>query len=191
MPTAEQFASWCRRLRASDRAAYEAVFRATHDALVGYARSLTRDAAQARDLVQDVFVKLWTMRARLDPTQSLEALLYRMTRNLAYNRLRDRRTRAATREALQPHETPAYARPDAPDDALAAGDLDTRLRGWIDALPERQREALTLTRYQGLSHDEVAGVMGISPRTVNNHLVRALRTLRNHLRAYDPDLLRD
>ena len=72
---------------------------------------------------------------------------------------------------------------------LTAQRLDDKLQLWIDQLPERQREALTLTRFEGLSHVEVAEIMGISPRTVNNHLVKALETLRDQIRAYEPDFL--
>jgi RNA polymerase sigma-70 factor (ECF subfamily) len=50
-------------------------------------------------------------------------------------------------------------------------------------LPERQREALMLSRFEGLSHEEIAGVMGVAPRTVNNHLVRGLRFLRERFEA--------
>jgi len=78
---------------------------------------------------------------------------------------------------------------DAPDEAVEAKDLDAHLTQWIEDLPDRQREALSLSRFEGLSHDAIADVMDISPRTVNNHIVRALRSLRDRLRAYQPDLL--
>ena len=80
----------------------------------------------------------------------------------------------------------------APDEALAEAEakaLDARLQAWIADLPDRQREALTLSRFDGLSHAEIADVMGVSPRTVNNHLVQALRTLRDRLHHFAPNLL--
>jgi RNA polymerase sigma factor (sigma-70 family) len=54
---------------------------------------------------------------------------------------------------------------------------------------DRQREALRLSRFDGLSHEEIAGMMEISPRTVNNHLVKALKHIRDQIRAYEPNLL--
>lgn len=66
--------------------------------------------------------------------------------------------------------------------------LDDHLRAWIDELPDRQREALSLSRFEGLSHEEIAEVMEISPATVNNHIVRALKTLRGKVRSHHPDL---
>jgi RNA polymerase sigma-70 factor (ECF subfamily) len=56
-------------------------------------------------------------------------------------------------------------------------------------LPDRQREALLLSRYEGLSHAEIAEIMGVSPRTVNNHLVSALKSIRNNVVAFEPALL--
>ncbi len=189
MSREEQFEAWCRRLRASDRSAFAAVFRALHDALFRYAYFLIHDRTAAHDLVQEAFLELWRMRTRLDPDRSLEALLYRIMRNRAYNRQRNRRTRAARRADLRRESALDHEGPPLPDAALDARALEERLRAWIDELPARQRESLLLSRYEGMSHEEVAAVMGISPRTVNNHIVRALKTLRERLDAFEPDLL--
>ena len=62
------------------------------------------------------------------------------------------------------------------------------LATWIAALPPRQREAFCLSRYEGLSHDEIAAVMDLAPKTVNNHIVLALQTLRQRLHRHDADL---
>lgn len=59
--------------------------------------------------------------------------------------------------------------------------LRTRMRAWIDDLPERQREAFRLSRFDDLTHDEIADVMDIAPRTVTNHVTKALQTLRDRL----------
>ena len=183
MVTDETFYRWCRRIRASDPEAYEQLFRALHDALFRYARYITSDAATARDIVQDVFLQLWEMRRELDPARSIKSLLYRMVRNAAYNHQRNRRTRG---DLLQKELKLAQQdEPVLPDRILSAKRLDERVKTWIDELPERQREALLLSRYEDLSHKEVAEVMDISPRTVNNHLVKALKTLREHICALE------
>lgn len=183
---ADPFAAWCRRIAASDGRAFEALFRATHGPLVRYAATFTHDRAAAADLVQDAFVRVWERRASLDPNRSIKALLYRTVRNLALNRARDRSTR---RDLLTDYEPDVYREP-TPDAHAEGRELRRRLDGWIAELPERQREALTLSRFDGLSHDEIADVMEISARTVNNHLVRALQYLRDRTAAYEPSLLR-
>jgi RNA polymerase sigma-70 factor (ECF subfamily) len=180
----EFYAGLCRALAASDVGAFERLFRHLHGPLLRYAASLT-DPDEADDVVQDAFVRIWNNRARLDPGRSLRALLYQTVRNLAFNRGRDRRLHDEKHAAMA-----AFApEPDAPDAVADGARLDALLGRWIDALPPRQREALALSRFDGLSHDEIAEAMSVSPRTVNNHLVAALKTLRDHVHRYDPSLL--
>lgn len=170
------------RLQAGDRAAFETLFRSLHGALVRYAGTIDPDEAQ--DAVQDAFLTLWRRRETLDPERSVKALLYASVRNKLFNRTRD----AARRDEL--HETlAAPAMPTPPDDELDATILGDRLRGWLAALPERQREAFRLSRFDGLSYAEVADVMACSTKTVENHIGRALATLRDRIRQTAPDAL--
>jgi RNA polymerase sigma-70 factor (ECF subfamily) len=178
MPTDSQLETWCRRIRDSDREAFEAVFDALHDPLARYAFQIVGRKAAARDVVQYAFTSLWDMRDSLEPGKSLEALLFRIVRNRAYNLKRDRRTRQSKHEVLQRDAEPVRPSPGAD---LDADRLEAKLRAWIKELPDRQQEALALSRFEGLSHDEIARVMEISPRTVNNHIVRALNKLRRWL----------
>lgn len=175
----ERLASLCLRIRASDRQAFAEVFADLRPGLVRYVAGMVDDGITAHDLVQDVFLALWDRRHRLDPSLSIKALLYRMARNRALKHVRARsvRRRFATTAPLPP---PSVAALD-----LDGQILEVRMRRWIDALPDRQREALCLTRFEGLTHQEAADVMDISPRTVNNHLVRALSTLSDRLAAFE------
>ncbi len=179
---AEQYAEWARRLAADDATALRALFDATYEPLWRSVMRLVGDDAAARDLAQDAFVRIWDRRASLDPSLSLRALLYRTVRNLALNQLRDEQTR---RHLLADPEAAAVsARPrDAAsaDKEMEASELAVRLNQFIAELPPRQQEALRLSRFDGLSHQEIAEVMGCAPRTVNNHLVRALEQLRARL----------
>jgi RNA polymerase sigma-70 factor (ECF subfamily) len=178
------YAGLCRALAASDAEAFERLFRHLHGPLLRYAATLT-DPDDADDVVQDAFVRVWNNRQRLDPNRSLRALLYQIVRNLAFNRGRDRRLHDEKHAQMSNLVSP----PDAPDAVADGARLDALLGRWIAALPPRQREALALSRFDGLSHDEIATAMGVSPRTVNNHLVAALKTLRDHIHRYDPTLL--
>ncbi len=171
----------CQRLRSSDRAALEEVFRRLREPLLRYVCAIVADATTAHDLVQDVFLDLWLRRTTLNPKQPLRPYLYRMARNRALRYLRDERRRARKRAEYLP-KAPAVE-PLAPDVRLESRQLEELLARWLDELPERQREVLVLSRWHGLSHREIAHVMGISPRTVNNHMLRALETLRRRLQA--------
>ncbi|MFB6249722.1 MAG: RNA polymerase sigma factor [Salinibacter sp.] len=189
MPDTEDFAELCRRLAASDREAYAEVFEALYDPLFRYVRSITKDPAAARDVTQDVFVRLWDVRDRLDPSQSLKAYLYRTARNRAYNHERDRETKTEKADDVRHRSNARPAVPTPPDEAVEGERLEAALRTWIADLPERQREALVLSRFEGLSHDQIAEVMDIAPRTVNNHIVRGLKRLRRRVQDYKPTLL--
>ena len=164
------------RLDSAD--ALTATYRTYGAALVGYAARFTGDATSAHDVVQDVFVKLWEQRATLEVERSLQALLYTMTRNRALNvRRQSGRLDADAEVDDMPMKAPA------PDEKVEAADLGVWLRRGIEALPPRRAEAFTLSRFHGLSHAEIARVMGLSIRTVDTHVVHALRDLRRHLDA--------
>jgi RNA polymerase sigma-70 factor (family 1) len=182
----DPYVAWCRGIQASDERAFKALFQATHPALVRYATGFTGDEAAAADIAQDAFLKVWERRHELDPNRSVKALLYRIARNLALNHGRDRRGRDEKHQLIR---LEGGSGEPLPDEFVVGRDLRARLDAWIGQLPERQREALTLSRFEGLSHDEIAEVMSVSPRTVNNHLVKALAFLRERTRAYEPGLL--
>ncbi len=180
-------ATWedlCRRLIASDSQAFERIFRSSREDLLRFVHSIVKNGPQSHDLVQDVFVALWDLRETLDPTLSLRAYLFRMARNRAYRYLRDERLHARKRTEMQQKADPTPATP-LPSETFDAASLEKRMQRWIDELPERQREALVLTRFHELTHQQVAAVMDISPRTVNNHVMRALDTIRSHVNAYE------
>jgi RNA polymerase sigma-70 factor (ECF subfamily) len=178
-------ASWqelCTGLVRSDDRAFERIFFLIRDDLVRYVRSIVNDDSTSHDLVQDVFVSLWNLRASLDPDRPLRSYIFRMARNRAFRHLRDERIHARREAVLASDPRPGSGQP---DDGYDAEMLRSKLMLWMDELPMRQREALTLSRMHGLSHLEIAAVMAISPRTVNNHIMRALETLRERLQAYN------
>ena len=152
-----------------------------HTALLRYALRLSRDEDAAYDIVQEAFVKVWDLRETLVPARSLKALLYRIVRNLSLNHQRAKRHEAMKHEALP---TPDPTAAPTPEDLFDAEVLGTHLRQWIETLPPRRREAFQLSRFEGLSHEEIAHVMNLTPRTVTNHIMLALQHLRRRLRAF-------
>ncbi len=182
----DPFPDWTRRLAASDHLALQAVFGALHDGLVGYARRMVGDDSTARDLVQIAFIRLWQHRAEMDASRSVRAWMFRTVRNLALTALRDEKTRARNFDGTE--ELPQWRDP-GPHALLEESELGQAFQEWMSELPERQREAIALSRFDGLSHDEVADVMAISPRTVNNHIVRGLQALRERYDAHQASVL--
>jgi len=175
------------RLGTGDEEAFECIFRRLSAPVFRFVCGMVEDEALAHDLTQDTFAKLWTIRDRMEEVDSLRAYVFQMARNRVYNQQRDEQVRRDNQAELQ--TSSPHASPPAPDKALDTDMLRSRLETWIDDLPERQREALTLRRQSNLSHEEIAEVMDISPNTVNNHIVRAMQHLRSRLRDHRPDLL--
>ena len=186
MNSSETLEELCRRLKASDRTAFAQLFRLLREGLVRYVQALVKDDMIAHDLVQDVFVYLWGLRETLDPSRSLKAYLYSMARNRAYRFMRDERTHAEKHAILKQQASAPTPGVEESEARLDADLLTQRLHEWIGALPERQREALMLSRFHALSHREVASVMGVSPRTVNNHIMRALEHLQERIETFEP-----
>ncbi|MCE2902103.1 MAG: RNA polymerase sigma factor [Gemmatimonas sp.] len=169
-------------VRRGDPLAFRQLFDQLYGPVRRYAASLVRDEAVADDVVQEAFVRLWDRRARLEAATPPRAWLYRTVRNLALNLRRDAATRQRLLSDPAVAETAAVPRPvTSPDDEVVGRDLGAQLTVLIEALPRRQREALLLSRVEGLSHAEVAAAMDCAPRTVNNHLVAALSSLRRWL----------
>lgn len=166
-------------LRRADRAAFAEVFRAFYAPLMRYAERITGDAASASDVLQDVFLKLWEDRATLTVKVSLKALLYTMVRNRALNQ--HRRTRRIATDVTPEEVLDQRAQAPAPEQKLDALQLQAHLHQWISELPTRRAEAFALSRYHGLKHSEIAAIMGVSVRTVDTHILLALRELRHRL----------
>lgn len=165
-------------MRASDATACTELFRALHTPLIYYAQQLMGDGTAACDVVQEAFIKLWEHRHTLDPTQSLKAYLYTIVRNTAFNHMNSVRREQSYRSEEAVPETAETVRV---DDNLDAQELQSKIRTWISELPPRRQEAFRLSRVNGLSHEEIASVMGLAPRTVTHHIMLALQHLRARL----------
>lgn len=177
----KKFRTWGYALRNSDREAFAELFDETYDSLHRYAAYITRDGDVAADILQDVYLKLWTVRDTIDPDRSLRAFMYQMVRNHSLNHQRQvKRHRSEELDA----EHPSVSIDSLNEEQLDATDLGERIHRWIDDMPTRRREAFMLSRYEGLSHDEIASMMDLAPKTVNNHIVLALQHIREKLDAF-------
>jgi RNA polymerase sigma-70 factor (family 1) len=165
------------RIHQGDRRAMDELVATYWDRLVAFATGISGSTAVAEDLVQGVFLKLWEGRHDWTPTDRLQSLLYRMTRNAALNRVRDQQNRTRLLDGFRSWRR----RPGTPDEILAAEDLARTVEAAVASLPPRQREVFILARYHGQSYREIAEVLEVSPQTVANQMSSALRALREKL----------
>jgi RNA polymerase sigma-70 factor (ECF subfamily) len=183
-PSAEKIRIWVGGISESDRQAFDSLFRHLYPRLVHFAMKYTRSKAVASDMVQDAFVTLWEKRRELDPDRSVKAYLYRIVRNSSLNHIRDHSSKTVGLEAVNDSRFKSNEGINWQDETEK---FTTVLKAWIEDLPDRQREAFELSRFEGLEHDEIAGVMEISPNTVNNHIVAALNALKDRYSEYQEE----
>jgi len=182
--SAEQIRIWVQKISESDREAFDNLFRCLYPRLVRFAFKYVTDKASAGDIVQNAFIALWQKRVELDPQKSVKAYLYQTVRNRSLNYIRDHSYKTVRLESLNDSNLKSEEKVAPPDESDQLMDL---LKEWTRKLPHRQREAFELSRFEGLDHDEVASVMGVSPNTVNNHIVAALNYLRDRYDRYQKE----
>lgn len=167
------------RVRAGDEAAFEALFRAQYSALCDFATRYVKDEARAEELVQDLFADLWARRRNWHVRDSVRAYLFAAVRNRALNV----RKRQAMESDWEQDEAIADVRalhgaPEQADEAFERADIRSRLDSALASLPERCRLVMHLRWHEQMPYAEIASVMGISVKGVENQLARGLAALR-------------
>lgn len=163
----------------------EALFREHYRALVVFAAHYTRDRGVAEEVVQEVFLRFWERCEREGPGEVTRSYLFSAVRYqtltlLRHERVARRWSERATQE-LQWRGRDA-AGDDPPVAALEAEDLTRAVRRAVAGLSEKTRVVFLLSREGGLTYAKIAEVLGISVKTVELHMTRALKTLRANLR---------
>src|SRR5262245_2618679 len=166
---------WIERARRGDPEAFRALVDLHRDRAYGLALRIVRAPADAEEVAQDAFVRVWRALPRFRGEAAFSTWLYRIVVRLAIDRasrLRAQRTRAARLEASETVPDPVAG-------AEGAGEAGERLEGMMSRLTEVQRAVVTLFYYQDRSVEEVARLLAIPENTVKTHLSRARATLRS------------
>ena len=180
------------RVRAGDEAAFTTLVRRWQGRIVSLAYRYLGSAADAEDLSQDVFLRVHRARETYQPSARFSTWIYRITVNTSLNHLRARKARRAISgelrlhgddDGLGAHEPADPSEPD-PAGAVEQDELAHVLRGIVDQLPERQRIAILLNKYEGLGYEAVAEAMELSEPAVKSLLTRARVTIRERLEPY-------
>lgn len=164
---------------------YEAAFKEHFKALHGYAWSIVKDDMAAEEMVQNVFYKLWKNREEVEITQSLTAYLYRSVYYESLNHLKHQKVK----DEYRAHAMKGETHTDNAGDRLRMKELRENLAKAMNKLPEQCRTVFQLSRFEELKYMEIANRLGISVKTVENQMGKALRILRTELIDFLPILI--
>lgn len=164
-----------------NEAAFEELFNTYFKALSVFAKKLVDDLEVAQDLVQDVFVKLYENRDEIEFQVSIKAFLYQSVRNKCIDHIRSQKTRTHHHEEI-------FKRAQGDDidttDLMLQTELEQRIHGCIAELPEQCQLIFRMNRFEGKKNQEIAEELGISKRTVETQISKALKRLRTQIHDY-------
>ena len=172
---------WMARVREGDMEAFRLLVEMHQARVIGTISKMLGSDAESEDLAQQVFIRVWKSAPRYQPTAKFTTWLFRITRNLVFNELRRKRHFADQPEDLvEPVERPEKE----PDRVLLEGELQRAIQEAINQLPESQRMAIILRRFEEMPYEEIARVMRTTVPAVKSILFRARVELRERLAKY-------
>jgi len=167
------------RLKNGDMLAFDRVYELYSHKLFSFVFKILKNEAEADDVVQEVFVKIWESRHKLEDYKLLNAYIFTIAYNNSIDLIRKRINNTKYLEHLKNsaviNVTPTVI------SQIEFNELNIRAEKLIANLPERQKQVYLLHREEGLTYPEIAEKLGISKNTVENHMVKALKYLRQNM----------
>lgn len=165
-----------------DQQAFNEIFGRFKLKLYSYLHKITGSHEQAEDIVQEVFIKVWEHRATMGEIENLNAWLFRVAQNKAINSFKKwARDRKLIEELLSYNPSSGVNAMDAADYSVTIKEAEKIIHQGIEHLTPQQKLIYKMSREEGLKHEEIAEQLGLSAGTVKNHMIRALRTLRDYV----------
>jgi RNA polymerase sigma-70 factor (ECF subfamily) len=168
-----------------DRNTFEFLFRKEFKGLVVFATGYVKDVDVAKDIVHDGFLILWERKEQMNLAFNIKSFLTTTIRNRCLNYLRDNKKFDNTLFALEDHLARQIVEP---PDTVVESETKERIESAINELPEKCREVFMMNRFQGKKYREVADLLGISIKTVEAQMSKALELLRKRLKSSDSEI---
>ncbi|MBK7407769.1 MAG: RNA polymerase sigma-70 factor [Saprospirales bacterium] len=165
-----------------DKPLFEQLFKAHFVALCNFGYQLVQDMDSAKDIAQKVFINLWENREGIDPKRSVQSYLYTSVRNRCLNHIRDQKKYRSQVLDLEIMDIEISIESD--DSGLE--ELQDKITEALSTLPEKCRLVFEMSRFQDKKYKDIAAELNISEKTVEAHMSRALKTLREELKEYFP-----
>lgn len=164
-------------LKTGTEAAYQQLFDLYGKRLYRFAEGYLNDPVEAEEIVQEVFIKIWSVREQLSTIKSFDSYIFTIAKNAILNSIRKAKSKAAyaTWAMLHPGKDILL------DDELDFNELQKAYRCSVETLSPKRQEVFCLSRDTGLTNREIAEKLGISEKTVENHMTAALAEIRRYL----------
>lgn len=166
--------------------AFEMIFRTYYQPLCSYAYTFLQDKQEAEEIVQGTFLSVWEKRDNLAIHTAVKPYLYAMVRNACLNVIKHEKIKQKHAVEEVALATRSY---DSVAHAVATSELETRIHDAMEKLPEQCRLVFKLSRFEELKYSEIAEQLDISVKTVENHMGKALKIMRDQLKDYLPLLI--
>lgn len=184
---AEQDMLWMEKVKKGDQEAFRLLIETHQSRVIGTVAKMLGDDTDSEDIAQQVFIRVWNSAGRYRPSAKFTTWLFKITRNLVFNELR-RRKRHPAMHIEHKEEEGSFQMPDpnspSPATDMLDGELQAAIQRAIDSLPEAQRMAIILRRYEEMSYEEIADVLKLSVPAIKSILFRARADLRERLQKY-------
>ncbi|MEN7547215.1 RNA polymerase sigma-70 factor [Rapidithrix thailandica] len=166
------------QLRQGDKPAFSALFSKYSERVYFTALKFHLSHADAEEIVQEVFIKIWEKREQIDPARSFNAFIASIAKNMIINNARKKAHEMAHQHYLLGQQD---IHRNSTEEEVISTELTQYAQSCIDKLPPQQKQIFELSRLKGLSHEEIAEQLNLSKRTVENHHFRAMKYLKTHM----------
>lgn len=172
------------RIAEGDERAFKEMFDTFWEQVYGTTYRFTKSTEEAKDIAQDIFMRLWENREKLKGVENPQSYIYIFSRNMVMDRFR--------KKVLEPSNIDyliGYFKSDAASaqDKMELKELETMISQAVDTLPGRVKDVFRLSRYEGLTHQEIAERLNISVLSSQKYIVRALRQIREYLASHSDE----
>ena len=168
------------RIRQDDKDAFKSLYNRYSKKIYYFSLKYLSDNVEAEELVQTVFINVWVNRNSLDETISVKNYIYKAAVNYVYNYLKKKAIRSRFIESeINKGEIPS----DVTYEQVYFHDLERSINSIVETMSSQQQKIFQLSRYEGLTHKEIASKLNLSVRTVENQIYRSLKKIKSILKA--------
>lgn len=164
------------KLKSGDRSAFEQIYKLYSIRIYWNILKMVKSEDDAKELLQDVFLKVWEKRQLLDPEQSFRSYLFQISKFTVYNFIRKNNLDKKLKDYLSQENSELYTHV---EEMISYKQSDAFIREAIEQLPPQRKHIYKLCKIEGKSYEEVSKMLGISTSTISDHIVKATKFIKN------------